>query len=106
LAKSEVLDSGHAIVVIMRINSLPVVRRYNRATIILKDSRLALDSHEETHILLVNQLEVKDQLAQTIADAIWDTSRNIRDCIRIGRMGKSVDDIQFLVDNFLNYNNL
>jgi Holliday junction DNA helicase RuvB len=37
-----------------------------------------------------------------ISDKVWANSRNIRECVRVGRMAKSVDVIQFLVGNFLN----
>ena len=30
-------------------------------------------------------------------------SVNIRDCVKIGRMAKSVDDVNFIVDSFLKY---
>jgi hypothetical protein len=49
--------------------------------------------------------KVSHEIAKEIADNVWANSRNIRDCVRIGRMAKSVDDTQFLIDNFLNYNN-
>jgi len=55
--------------------------------------------------LLTEGHKVSHDIAKNIADIVWANSRNIRDCVRIGRMAKSVDDIRFLVDNFLNYNN-
>jgi holliday junction DNA helicase RuvB len=47
--------------------------------------------------------KVSQNIANEIADKVWANSRNIRDCVRIGRMAKSVDDIQFLVGTFLNH---
>jgi Holliday junction DNA helicase RuvB len=55
------------------------------------------------HILTVSHKVSKD-IANEIANKVWANSRNIRDCVRIGRIAKSVDDIQFLVCTFLNYN--
>ena len=55
------------------------------------------------HLLTVGH-KVSQHIADEIANKVWANSRNIRDCVRIGRMAKSVDDIQFLIDNFLNYN--
>ena len=46
--------------------------------------------------------KVSIDIAKNISDMVWANSRNIRDCVRVGRMAKSVDDIQFLVGTFLN----
>jgi Holliday junction DNA helicase RuvB len=56
------------------------------------------------HILTKGH-KVSINIAEDIADKVWASSRNIRDCARIGRMARSVDDIQFLVGTFLNRNN-
>jgi Holliday junction DNA helicase RuvB len=40
-------------------------------------------------------------VASVIADAIWNKSRDVRDCVRIGTLAKSVDDVKFLVETFL-----
>ena len=52
--------------------------------------------------LLTEKHEVSTDIAKNISDKVWANSRNIRDCVRIGRIAKSVDDIQFLVGTFLN----
>jgi hypothetical protein len=49
----------------------------------------------ETHRIFV-------AIAKNISDKVWANSRNIRDCVRVGRMAKSVDDIEFLTATFLN----
>ncbi len=54
------------------------------------------------HLLTVGH-KVNQHIADEIANKVWANSRNIRDCVRIGRMAKSVDDIQFLVGTFLNH---
>ena len=54
------------------------------------------------HLLTVGHKVSKD-IAKEIVNKVWANSRNIRDCVRVGRMAKSVDDIQFLVDTFLNH---
>jgi Holliday junction DNA helicase RuvB len=38
------------------------------------------------------------KIAPTIADAVWNTSRNIRDCVRIGRLAGTEEDVNFLVN--------
>jgi hypothetical protein len=35
------------------------------------------------------------------AYAIWNTTQNIRDCIRVAKMAKSVEDVNWLIDTFL-----
>jgi MoxR-like ATPase len=53
--------------------------------------------------LLTKDHRVSQDIAKSISDNVWANSRNIRDCVRVGRMAKSVDDIQFLVGTFLNH---
>ena len=36
-----------------------------------------------------------------IADAVWNTSGNLRDCVRIGKLARSDEDVNFLVEKFL-----
>jgi Holliday junction DNA helicase RuvB len=54
--------------------------------------------------LLTKQHKVKEEIAKATANAIWDKSANIRDCVKIGRMAKSLEDVMFIVDNFLKHN--
>jgi holliday junction DNA helicase RuvB len=66
-------------------------------------------SFEEFH-KIVTQLLSKKNLNQKIIDevvyAVWYNikSKNIRDCIKIAQMAKSVDDILFLVKIYEKYN--
>src|SRR6266496_4015836 len=46
--------------------------------------------------LLTQGHKVSIDIAKHISDRVWANSRNIRDCVRVGKMAKSVDDIQFL----------
>jgi Holliday junction DNA helicase RuvB len=55
--------------------------------------------------ILTEKHKVSQHIAKDIADKVWTNSRNIRDCLRVGRIAKLADDTQFLVTNFLNYNN-
>jgi Holliday junction DNA helicase RuvB len=41
------------------------------------------------------------KIAPAIANAVWNTSRNIRDCVRIGRLARTEEDVQFLIDKFI-----
>lgn len=66
-------------------------------------------SYEEFH-KIVTQLLSKKNLNQNIIDeivyAVWYNikSKNIRDCIKIAQMAKSIDDIIFLVNIYDKYN--
>jgi Holliday junction DNA helicase RuvB len=51
-----------------------------------------------------NQHNVDEEIAKVIADTVWNTSsttRNIRDCVRVAKMAKSVEDVKWLVKSFL-----
>jgi holliday junction DNA helicase RuvB len=55
-------------------------------------------------LLTSNQHNVDEEIAKATADAVWSTStaRNIRDCVRIAKIAKSVEDVNLLVKSFLN----
>jgi Holliday junction DNA helicase RuvB len=53
--------------------------------------------YQITISLLKNQIE----FAPAIVDVVWRTSRNIRDCLRIGKLARSQGDVKFLLDNFI-----
>jgi hypothetical protein len=44
---------------------------------------------------------VDEEIAKVTVEAIWNASRNIRDTIKIATMAKSVEDVVWLVSNFL-----
>ncbi|MGC1932592.1 MAG: hypothetical protein WA667_26765 [Candidatus Nitrosopolaris sp.] len=48
---------------------------------------------------------VESQLASKIANAVWQKmkSKDIRDCLKIGRLAKSDEDVNWIVDTFKNY---
>jgi phosphate uptake regulator len=53
--------------------------------------------------LLTEQCRVKEEIAKTVATLIWERSANIRDCVKIARMAKSIEDVMFIADTFLKY---
>lgn len=53
-----------------------------------------------TEELLLRQ-KVDTDIARTIVEAIWNKSQDMRDCVRIGALAKSVEDVKFIVDSFL-----
>jgi DNA polymerase III delta prime subunit len=55
-------------------------------------------------LLTSGQHNIDEEIAKATADAVWSTStaRNIRDCVRIAKIAKSVEDVNLLVKSFLN----
>jgi hypothetical protein len=55
--------------------------------------------------LLIKQHNVKEEIAKATAYTVWNKmgSRNIGDCVRIGRMAKSVQDVDFIIDTLRRY---
>ena len=55
--------------------------------------------------LLIEQHKVKAEIAKATAHMVWNRlgSRNIRDCVRIGRIAKSVEDVNFISDTLRRY---
>jgi Holliday junction DNA helicase RuvB len=52
-------------------------------------------------LLTSNQYNVDEEIAKAIIDAVWSTSRNIRDTVKIASMAKSVEDVGWIVSTFL-----
>ncbi|MFL6408240.1 MAG: hypothetical protein ACJ71F_14410, partial [Nitrososphaeraceae archaeon] len=55
--------------------------------------------------LLIKQHNVNEEIAKNTAHLAWNKleSKNIRDCMRIGRMAKSVEDVNFIIDTLRRY---
>ena len=49
---------------------------------------------------LLSRHKVERRVASVMADAVWAKSQDIRDCVQIGTIAKSIDDVRFLVDSF------
>jgi len=58
-------------------------------------------TYEQFYEITVHLLD-KD-FARIIADAVWNRSRNLRDCVRIGKLARSEEDLNFLVQKFLRH---
>src|SRR5918992_920407 len=52
-------------------------------------------------LLTSDQYNVDEETAKATAKAVWNTSRNIRDTIKIAKMSKSVEGVDWLVTTFL-----
>jgi len=57
-------------------------------------------------LLVLNGIDA--EIAKATADAVWYKIRsgNIRDCIRIARMAKSIEDVNFVVNTHIKYSTL
>jgi holliday junction DNA helicase RuvB len=51
--------------------------------------------------LLSRKHKVTEEIAEAATNAIWKSSRDIRDCVKIGRMAKSIEDVHFIVSSFI-----
>ena len=50
---------------------------------------------------LLSHQKIEREVSNLIASAVWTKSQDIRDCIKIGSMAKTMEDVDFLV-NMLN----
>ncbi|HET7146997.1 MAG TPA: hypothetical protein VFI73_00730 [Candidatus Nitrosopolaris sp.] len=79
----------------------PLLSRF----VILHFKQYRFDSFHEVASHMLVQEGIESQLASKIADAVWwkMKSKDIRDCLKIGRLVKSEQDINWIVDTFKNY---
>jgi holliday junction DNA helicase RuvB len=52
-------------------------------------------------LLTSNHYNVDEKIAKATLDAVWKTSRNIRESIRIAKIAKTVEDVHWLATTFL-----
>jgi len=52
-------------------------------------------------LLTSNHYNVDEEIAKATADAVWRTSRNIRDSIKIASMARTVEDVDWLATTCL-----
>ena len=50
---------------------------------------------------LLSRNRIDGSVAKVIANAVWNKSRDIRECVRACTMTKSIEDINFLVETFI-----
>ncbi len=55
---------------------------------------------EITHELL-SRRDIERRIVDVIANAVWNKSQDIRDCIKIGTLVKTTKDVEFIVEKFL-----
>ena len=49
---------------------------------------------------LLSRQKIEGQVVNAVTDAVWKKSQDIRDCVRIGALAKSAEDVRFLIQNF------
>jgi MoxR-like ATPase len=54
--------------------------------------------------VLLSHYNIDGALAGVIANAVWDKSHDIRDCMKIGSLAKSTKDVEFILDKFFEPN--
>jgi holliday junction DNA helicase RuvB len=62
-------------------------------------------TYEQFYEITLRLVEIPENMARIIADSVWRTSRDIRDCVRIGKLARSEEDVKFLVENFMSSRN-
>jgi replication-associated recombination protein RarA len=50
---------------------------------------------------LLSRQKIDVSVTTVIANAVWNKSQDIRDCIKIGALAKTISDVEFIVDKFL-----
>jgi hypothetical protein len=58
-------------------------------------------TYEQFYEIALGLLHPKQEIARIAADAVWNTSRNVRDCVRIAKLARAEEEVYFLVDKFL-----
>jgi holliday junction DNA helicase RuvB len=62
-------------------------------------------TYEQFYEITLKLLDDSEDIARIIGDSVWSTSRDIRDCVRIGKLARSEEDVKFLVENFISSRN-
>jgi Holliday junction DNA helicase RuvB len=60
-------------------------------------------TYDQFNEITLRLLHDQEKVSRTIVGAVWNTSKNIRDCVRIGKLARSEEDVNFLI-NMLNSN--
>jgi MoxR-like ATPase len=58
-------------------------------------------TYEQFYEITLHLLD--NDIARIIAKAIWNTSRKLSDCVRIGKLARSVEDVNFIIEKFIHH---
>jgi Holliday junction DNA helicase RuvB len=62
-------------------------------------------SYGQFYEITLRILNNQPKIAPKVADSVWNTTKNIRDCVRIGKLARSEEDVDFLI-NMLHSNGM
>jgi hypothetical protein len=54
-------------------------------------------AYEQFRRIAVSCHRVDTKVATAIANTVWNKSQDIRDCIKIGALAKTIEDVEFIV---------
>jgi len=79
----------------------PLLSRF----VVLHFKQYSLGSFQEVSIHILGREGVPPEVAVAIADAVWTKlkSKDIRDCIKIGRLAKTKEDVDWIAQTIKNY---
>jgi len=79
----------------------PLLSRF----IVLHFKQYSLSSFTEVCAHLLAREGVISEIAIEVADAVWNKlkSKDIRDCVKLGRLAKSKEDVQWIAQTMRNY---
>ncbi|HVX01599.1 MAG TPA: ATP-binding protein [Nitrososphaera sp.] len=79
----------------------PLLSRF----VVLHFKQYSVGSFTEICTHLLAREGVTSDIATAIADAVWNTlkSKDIRDCVKLGRLAKSKDDVAWIAQTMRNY---
>ena len=49
---------------------------------------------------LLSSHNIDEGVSNVIASAVWNKSRDVRDCVKIGKIARTMEDAEFIVDKF------
>lgn len=62
---------------------------------------IAYTQFREITEALLSGHKVEREVANVISNSVWNKSRDVRDCVKIGAMARTTSDVEFIVDKFL-----
>ena len=62
-------------------------------------------TYEQFYEITAHMMDVPEDMGRFITCSVWSTSRDIRDCVRIGKLARSEEEVKFLVENFISRRN-
>jgi DNA polymerase III delta prime subunit len=51
-------------------------------------------------LLTSDKHKIDEEIAKATIDVVWNTSKNILDSLRLGRLSRSVEDVKWLANSF------